>query len=89
MALALLGGCAKQVEYVDRVVEVKVPVAIQPAVKPVGRPRLPIKDLGSESTPGEVATAYKATVDVLNRHVSVLELQLKPFWNEWRAQQAE
>lgn len=82
--LIIFSGCAPKQEqvYVDRIVEVKVPVTQEIRLKRHYLPRLPIDTLTQDSTAGEVASAYRQTVDILIRHVIILESQLKPFWDQ-------
>jgi hypothetical protein len=81
--LIFLGGCAKpERTIVYETFEVKVPISEIPALKPIYIPELPVNSLDENSTPGTVVSAYYNTVELLKRHIMLLEIQLKPFWNE-------
>ena len=85
LLLALLAvvatGCTRT-RAVTRteVVEVRVPVAVAPASPPdVVRPALPIALIGEETTDGEVAQLYVATVLVLQGYAAELERLLDAY----------
>lgn len=76
----MLFGCAGKTVYVDRPVEVKVPVYIEPTKidKPI-RPALPIDTLTNGSTPSQTVEAYYNSVILLERYSFELEHALEPF----------
>lgn len=83
--LPLLGcGAKTKTEYVTTTMEVKVPIIQTVAIKPVARPNLAIKDLTSESTPAQVATAYHTSLQQMIDYTALLELALEPFYEEYR-----
>lgn len=70
LILALfLFGCAKPQQetiYVDKVVEVAVPVIKYPHIEEIQCPQLPIKKLTLKSTNQEVVEAYVQSVKIQN-----------------------
>jgi hypothetical protein len=83
--LLFFTGCAAHVSPpVIETVEVKVPVMEKPALKPVYMPGLPTAEITADSTPGEIVSAYYNTVKIMERHILLLEIQLKPFWDEYK-----
>jgi hypothetical protein len=90
LILILASSCAaKDPAIAVRTVEVPIPIMRIPAVKPVYIPELPIDSLSENSTAGEVASAYYNSVGILKRHAAILEISLKPFWDEWKKQRSE
>ena len=76
LSLFVLFGCSPKVVtetvYVDRPIEVKVPVVVYPEIKTITCKRLPILDV-NENTPDEqVMAAYINTIkiqkDCINLH---------------------
>lgn len=81
-----VAGCGgkPQTSVVYETVEVKVPVLEIPQIKPAYIPALPIESLNEDSEPGDIVSAYYNSVEILKRHVMVLEIQLRPFWDEYK-----
>lgn len=76
----LLAGCAKNptvIQYVDRPVEVKVPVTVYPNIEPVTCPKLPIVKLNENSTNAEIAEAYVRSVKIQGKCIKLLEESIK------------
>jgi hypothetical protein len=83
-SLVFFGGCAKpEKPIVYETIEVKVPISEIPKIKPVYIPEIPIDSLNEESEAGEIVSAYYNSVELLKRHIAILEIQLRPFWNEY------
>jgi hypothetical protein len=82
--LVFFGGCAKQEKsIVYETIEVKVPISEIPKIKPVYMPEIPINYLNGESEAGEIVSAYYNSIELLKKHITILEIQLRPFWNEY------
>lgn len=81
----LLVGCSKEhIVYIDRPLEVKVPVVERPAIKPLKRPELSVSKLTNESTPKDVAESYYNSLKELLLYTNKLEKLLEPFYKEYK-----
>lgn len=80
LCFILLSGCAKNptvIQYVDRPVEVKVPVTVYPDIKPIVCPKLPIFKLNEQSTNSEIAEAYVRSVKIQRGCLKLMEESIK------------
>lgn len=83
----VLSACSsKEVVYIDKPVEVMVPVYKNIAIKPVNKPILPVNKLSESSTPQEVAEAYYNSLKTMCIYSSKLEKLLAPFYLEYEVQ---
>lgn len=81
LVLFLTGCCTT--EYIDRPVEVKVPVIVpHPEPPVVNEPELPISKLDKESTPNEVAKAYAISIKLLKGYGDQLQTIINSYRNE-------
>lgn len=78
-ALPLLAACSHSEPVRVEPVEVMVPVVVTPTIDVPARPRLPIAEVDSTSTDGEVVRAYVRSILVLQAHVDRLETLLIPY----------
>lgn len=77
-----LAGCATAIKTRTETVEVSKPILYCPAVDfaELGRPPiLPISDINSEMSPGEIAIRYKASLKILIDYIQRLELTLDEY----------
>ena len=67
LAMVLLCGCAKPVKeivYVDRPVEVKVPVTVYPHIEEINCPKLPISKITKDTPDAQVAEYYVRSIRI-------------------------
>ena len=88
LVLALiLSGCAakapeEKIVYVDKPVEVKVPILKEPEFTRPSKPKNYLASLKKESTPQEVAEAYVNTLREWKRYARKLEILVEPYFKK-------
>lgn len=82
--ILLLVGCSKEhIVYIDRPIEVQVPIIEKPAIKPIKKPILSVSRVNNESEPKDVAEAYYNSLKELLLYTKKLEKLLEPFYKEY------
>ncbi len=82
-ALLLISGCSLQngkeanVQYIEKPIEVKVPVLVKPDIKIPNEPEYPIKSLTKNSSNKEVVEAYYKTVFMQRDYIVLLRRTLE------------
>ena len=83
----LLSGCAskapeEKIVYVDKPVEVKVPILKEPEFTRPTRPKNYLSSIGKDSTPQEVAEAYVNTLKEWKKYARKLEILVEPYFKK-------
>ena len=69
--------CEPTIQYIEKPVEVKVPVMVKPNVEIPNEPVYPIKSITDKSTEREVAEAYYRTVFMQRDYILLLRKTLE------------
>lgn len=74
--------CTPEIQYVDKIVEVKVPVVMKPTIQKVKKPSLPINKLKKDATPKEIVEAYYNSLKLQISYSNSLEKIISKFYEE-------
>lgn len=71
------GKCEPEIQYIEKPIEVKVPVMVKPNVEIPDEPAYPIRKLTAKSTEKEVVEAYYKTVFMQKDYIVLLKKTLE------------
>ena len=87
LALAFFSGCAskspeEKIVYVDKPIEVKVPVLKEPEFTRPSKPKNYLSKISKNSTSQEVVEAYVNTLREWKRYARKLEILVEPYFKK-------